>query len=262
MCFQRNKEFTSNPANMGIMKWEIFEKLMSQIEYGELYSIVLASRGEPLLNENIHKMIVMAKEKGVMDVKLNTNAVLLTEEKSRQLLSTGLDQIVFSVDSAVPQHYKNIRGADLEIVSSNIKKFVEIKNTEFKDSNIKTRISMVINDIYKENMCSEVEISKEYWKGIIDEVAFKTENDFCGIYEDHDISDPKCCDLLWERMYIWQDGTVNPCDIDHLSSLKLGNIKEQTISEMWNGKQMEKLREQHLHNRGNMSCVCDNCVGY
>lgn len=262
MCFQKNRVFTSNPANMGVMKWEVFVKLMNQIGQDQLRSIVFASRGEPLINKNIHKMVELAKRKGVLDIKLNTNAVLLDERMSRNLLKSGLDQIVFSVDSAIPQHYKNIRGADFEVVSRNIKRFVDIKNSEFPDSKIKTRVSMVINDIYKDDMEQEVEVSKEYWGGIIDEVAFKSENDFVGIYEERHMEGMKCCDLLWERLYVWQDGTVNPCDIDHLSTLKLGNICERSIIDIWNGELITKLREQHLRSRESMKCVCKNCVGY
>ncbi len=262
MCFQKNVAFRSNPKNMGIMKWEVFEKLMGQIKQNQLYSVVFASRGEPLLNENLHKMVALAKQKGVLDVKINTNAVLLTEQVSRNLISAGLDQIVFSVDSAVPKHYESIRGTDFEKVSANIRRFVQIKNSEFPNSKIKTRVSMVINDIYKDDMENEVEISRNYWRGLIDEVAIKSENDFVGIYEDHEVDEKKCCDLLWERLYIWQDGTINPCDIDHLSTLKLGNIFDESVSEVWKGEKMSNLRRQHLNARENMQGVCKNCVGY
>lgn len=262
MCFQQNKEFTGNPDNMGIMEWDTYVHLMNNIKQDQLYSIVFASRGEPLLNKRIPDMIELAKKKGVLDIKMNTNAVLLNEDMSRRLLQAGLDQIVFSVDSSVPEHYKTIRGADFDTVSTNIKNFVRIKNEEFPDSKIKTRISMVINDIYKDNMQQEVELSCEYWNGIIDEVAFKSENDFCGIYEDHDVESQQCCNLLWERMYIWHNGDVNPCDIDHLSKLKVGNVLENSISELWNSVNMEKLRTDHLCSRDKMTCVCKNCVGY
>ena len=262
MCFQNNKEFSSNPANIGVMEWNTYEKLMGQIGQGQLRSIVFASRGEPLINKNIHKMVALAKQKGVLDVKLNTNAVLLNEELSRNLLAAGLDQIVFSVDSVVLEHYKNIRGADFDKVSENVRRFAEIRKTEFPEAKIKTRVSAVINDIYKDQMEREVQLSKEFWDGVVDEVAFKSENDFSGIYRDHDVEDQKCCDLLWERLYIWRDGTVNPCDIDHLSTLKVGNIYDEPVSEIWNGEKMEQLRKQHLCSRDRMQCVCKNCVGY
>ena len=54
------------------------------------------------------------------------------------------------------------------------------------------------------------------------------------------------CGDLFERMYIWWDGTVNPCDVDYKSTLALGNVKIETIKEIWNGKAYSELREAHL----------------
>ena len=71
------------------------------------------------------------------------------------------------------------------------------------------------------------------------------------------------CDLLWERLYLWYDGTLNPCDIDHLSTLALGNINCGTsISEIWKGNEMETLRKKHLYSRDGMAEVCSRCIGY
>ena len=41
-------------------------------------------------------MIKYAKEAGVVDVMFNTNASLLTEKKSREIILSGVDKIFFS----------------------------------------------------------------------------------------------------------------------------------------------------------------------
>ena len=81
--------------------------------------------------------------------------------------------------------------------------------------------------------------------------------------EDTVVSSPRTCGLLWERLYLWYDGTVNPCDIDHLSTLSLGNVNHgDSISKLWNGKEMEELRKTHLCNRKEIVGVCARCSGY
>ena len=47
-------------------------------------------------------------------------------------------------------------------------------------------------------------------------------------------------------MYIWFDGKVNPCDADYKSYLSYGNIKDNSVKEIWAGEKLKKLRDQHL----------------
>ena len=265
MCFQSSDTFKKSNQNNAVMPMDIYNKIMNELDENNLYSIVFASRGEPLLNPNIDKMIKIAKAKNVLDIKLNTNAVLLNENLARKLLQSGLDLIVFSVDSIIPEHYKVIRGVDLNIVLKNINNFLKIKKDEFPNSKLKTRVSMVITNEYNENLDDEVVKAKEYWLSKVDELAIKSENDFIHIYDnqEHQKEQLNVCNLLWERLYVWSNGDVNPCDIDHLSTLKLGNLNEgDTIKEIWNSKRMNDLRKEHLNNRNNMNCVCKNCKGY
>ena len=265
MCFQSSETFKDSNQNNSIMSMELYNKIMNELDENNLYSIVFASRGEPLLNPNIREMIKIAKDKNVLDIKLNTNAVLLNENFARELLQSGLDLIVFSIDSIIPEHYKAIRGVELSTVLKNIDSFLKIKNNEFPNSKLKTRVSMVITNKYKKELDNEVVKAKEYWLSKVDELAIKSENDFIHIYDNQEYPENQLnvCNLLWERLYVWSNGDVNPCDIDHLSTLKLGNLNEgDTIKEIWNSQKMNKLREEHLNNRSNIKCVCKNCKGY
>lgn len=264
MCFQKTMDQNGYEKNKQIMSWDTYQKFLDELDHEVLYSIVFASRGEPLLNPNITKMICAAKAKGVLDIKLNSNATLLTEEKSREILSSGLDLMVFSVDSVVPDNYFKIRGFSLQRVLNNINRFVEIKRKEFSDSKMKVRIAMVLTNELKEVRDEEIRIAQEYWDGRVDELSIKTENDFLTVYEDGEREFKRqVCSLLWERVYLWSDGTVNPCDIDYLSSMSIGNINEgSTIKELWNGEKMQKLRKMHLCDRDDMDTICKNCIGY
>lgn len=263
MCFQQKMDFQAIRQNTGIMSYDVYQSFLSQIEDHNLYSIVFASRGEPLLNPNIDKMIYEAKKRGVLDIKLNTNAILLSDTMSRKILSSGLDMIVFSVDSINSDTYRRIRGADLEIVKSNIERFINIKEREYPSSRIVTRVGMVITDDVRKNKDEEISAAKEYWLNLVDELSIKSENDFRNVYEKEHISDHNVCNLLWERLYLWNDGTLNPCDIDYLSTLRLGNITEgDSISEVWSGHKMQQLRNLHVVGEKKSCGVCSGCSGY
>ena len=263
MCFQSNMDVQLNPQNRGIMSLEIYRKFLGEVKKHNLYSIVFASRGEPLLNPNIDKMIKEAKDCGVIDVKLNTNATMLTKDLSRRLIASGLDMIVFSVDSINPQNYKLIRGTEIENTLNNINEFLRIRKAEFPNSRIKVRVAMVLTQCLNKFKDEEIKKTKEYWINKVDEISIKSENEFKEIYQVNNNVINNKCSLLWERMYLWYDGKVNPCDIDHLSTLCVGNIaKGDTIFDIWNGDKMCLLRDNHLKNRICMKNICSNCNGY
>ena len=73
----------------------------------------------------------------------------------------------------------------------------------------------------------------------------------------HDINDP--CEMLWDRMYIWFDGKVNPCDSDYKSYLSYGNCKNSSIREVWKSEKITKIREQHLQNDRIKIDPCNKC---
>lgn len=60
-------------------------------------------------------------------------------------------------------------------------------------------------------------------------------------------------------MYVWFDGKVNPCDADYKSYLSYGNLKENSIKEIWNSEIIEKTRVSHLNNERNKIDPCNKC---
>ena len=56
MCFQIDKTFTRKPF-MGIMKWDLFTRLIDEAEELSVGSITLASRGEPTMHPKYSEML-------------------------------------------------------------------------------------------------------------------------------------------------------------------------------------------------------------
>jgi radical SAM protein with 4Fe4S-binding SPASM domain len=107
------------------LTWENFVRIVEQ--FPELERAVLHGIGEPLLNKNLPRMIAYLKARGVT-VLFNTNATLLDDKWSQQLIEAGLDELRVSIDGADPKTYALIRGAPLfHKVVGNLKRFVEIQ---------------------------------------------------------------------------------------------------------------------------------------
>ncbi|MGM7693070.1 radical SAM protein [Staphylococcus saprophyticus] len=194
MCFQSDENFSGNKEYQGNMSLEMFKNLIDEgKEYG-LSSIVLASRGEPMLNKDIFEMIRYAKDNGIIDVKMNTNATLMNERKARKLLESGLDNLVFSVDSPHKEEFEKIRrGANFDKIIRNIKNFNKIRSEEFPNSNLRTRISMVVID---DNQ--DVEYAEEFWGNLVDEFAFRNVIDRLYIYDKDNIEYNRPCSFYGE----------------------------------------------------------------
>lgn len=212
-----------------------------------------------MLHKDISEMIRYAKIQGILDVKMNTNASLLSPNRARAILEAGLDTLVFSVDAANRQDFERIRtGGNFERIVENIRTFNEIRRTEYPHAKIRTRVSMVLIGEWQ-----DVHQAANFWGGIVDEFAYRWAIPRARIYAQADSEKTRPCSLLWERLYVWWDGTINPCDEDYLSHLNLGRLDgKQNIRQAWHSERMSHYRELHLSQQKNNLFPCIKCPGF
>jgi radical SAM protein with 4Fe4S-binding SPASM domain len=253
-CYQTDKSFsTKSSGHMGYMSFDLFKKVVDQAEKN-IHFLSLASRGEPMLCPEIDKMLDYTKNKFI-NLKLNTNASLLNEKNINMILSSGVKTVVFSVDAADKVLYEKLRvNGKFEKVIKNIKLFNDIKKNDFPNSRLITRVSGV-----KFQEDQKIQDMDDFWGELVDHVAFVNYIPWENVYDSKRTNIDEACTDLWRRMFVWWDGTINPCDVDYKSLLNVGNIKNDTIKNIWNGEKYQKLRNHHLsHNRKNIS-PCFNC---
>lgn len=96
------------------------------------------SGGEPLLRQDVFEIIEKAKNEG-LHVNLITNGTIVTDELADRLVNSGLDEIVFSLDSAIPGPHDSIRG-----VSGTFKKTVRglkaLKSSKLEKKSLTPRV--------------------------------------------------------------------------------------------------------------------------
>lgn len=86
--------------------FERFRRLVDALP--ELERVTLQGLGEPLLAPDLPRMIAYATSRGIR-VGFNTNATLLTRERARELVASGLDWLHVSIDGATAATYESIR---------------------------------------------------------------------------------------------------------------------------------------------------------
>lgn len=254
-CFETDTSFTNKKnGHMGKMSYELFREIIDQI-HGKIEFISLASRGEPLANPDIPKMLTYCNNK-FLNLKINTNASLLDEKKIHSILQGGVKTLVFSADAAEEKLYSELRvNGNLKKVLKNIENFQKIKNSQYPKSSIITRVSGVkFND--KQDFSTMIKL----WNGLVDQVAFVDYNPWENTYEKkpNNLNEP--CSDLWRRMFIWWDGKVNPCDVDYKSNLCLDNIKNSPVSAIWKSEKYELYRKNHLSKMRCKMTPCKSCT--
>ncbi len=254
-CYQTDEKFSKKKSvHMGSMGLDLYKNIVDAAE-GNIEFLSLASRGEPLICRDFTGMMEYSIGK-FLNLKVNTNASLMTEAQCHALLCGGARTIVFSADAAEEPLYSQLRvNGKLDRVLTNIERFQNIRETQYRSCPIISRVSGVL---VKESQ--NMESMKNLWGGLVDQISFVKYNPWENVYDSSlsQVSQP--CSDLWRRMFIWFDGTVNPCDTDYKSMLKVGNVKDQPLKKMWRNKEYNLLRETHLSKQRHGLSPCNRCV--
>jgi len=255
-CFQTDKSFTKKPF-MGVIDFDFFKKIVDQADELETGAITIASRGEPTMHKKFIQMLEYINQKeNIFEIKTNTNGTFLTDEMCHAIFKNNVTQIVVSSDHYIKEDYERLRlGSNFEKVVKNVDMLFNIRKEYYPESLTEIRISGVDND---RNL--DREKFKEFWIKRCDHVTAMFAFERWNTYENDvlpEVKDP--CENLWDRMYVWFDGKVNPCDSDYKSYLSYGNAKEYSLKELWNNKIISNTRNQHLNKDRTKLNPCDRC---
>lgn len=224
----------------------------------------LYSRGEPLLDKNIAEYVRIAKEVGFEYVYITSNGALLTYSMAQNLVDAGLDSIKISMNAGTREKYELIHGRDdfdtvYENVS-NLRKYIDLVG-----SNCKIFLSTVLCKY----TCDDQQLIRKRYENIADEIEFfnvvnqggtMPENSLLFIpgTETMGTGGPTCM-MPFNRINITSEGYVDLCCVDYYNYLIVGDLKKNTLSEIWNSDRFVKVREMFI--RGELGkLLCRNCM--
>ena len=255
-CFQTDPLLTLRKhGHAGQMPIELFKTIVDQIE-GKVEFVTMASRGEPLMTKGIEEMLAYASGK-FLGLKMNTNATFLDEKKAHAILQAEPNTLVFSADAADAATYAQLRvNGDFDRVMGNIRRFKEIKERDYPNSRLITRVSGVAFDRERQDH-QKIE---EFWREYVDQVAFVDYNPWENAYDNEPNGIDEACSDLWRRAFVWWDGKMNPCDVDYRSFLCPGTVGDESVSDIWTGLGYTTLREKHMEMQRQSLTPCRGCV--
>lgn len=250
----------------GYMDFNLFQKVIDEsILYGKRLIITINKDGEPLLHPELPRMIKYAKDKkAAYKINFYTNGILLTEEKSLDLIKSGLDTIHISIDAFTNETYRKIKNSQkFETVEENVKRFVELK----KKLHSKTPL-VIAKIIHTPDTKDEISLFANKWKQIADFIEIGEYHTWNGTLNDTSLSEQHeakqrikryPCTFLWYNPVILWDGRVTTCCVDYQGKGILGDLKEESLAKIWQGDTLRNLRIAHLKENYGSVPLCSNC---
>lgn len=222
--------------------------------------------GEPLINKNLPQMIKYAKRQNVADeLWITTNGSLLNPKLNRELIDSGLDLIRISVESVSQEGYNKIAKYNIDY-----KKFIDnIK--DLYDNRKKCKIFIKILDWGLTE--DEKEKFMNDFKGICDYIFIDTitvwpneeEYDYTlgkkpeKTHEGFELINKNACPYAFYTLCINYDGKVSVCCYDWTYDTIVGDTKNESIVDIWNGKRLYEFRKMHLTKNRFKHKLCGKC---
>lgn len=245
---------------IGFLDLRLYKKIIDEAAREGCCAVHLSGNGEPLLHKHIIEMIKYAHKKKILDVFMHTNATLMTEDVSRELLQAGLTRLIISIDSPIKETYESIRrGAKFETVKHNIETLSRIKK-EMGLSYPIIRIQMVEMKVNQK----EIALFDKIFGRLVDSLGHVSYINYKGLDSENRAIKTKVyrkdfiCDQLWQRLSIEWDGRVYACLVIN-EDFCFGDISEKTIKEMWHSDLMNDLRVKHKTGRFESIAGCQRC---
>jgi MoaA/NifB/PqqE/SkfB family radical SAM enzyme len=123
MCYFSDPDIEKRkPMPLGLYK-----KIAGDI-FSKIRVLYLSCAAEPFMTKNFIEFIRIAKQYNVPTISFCTNGTLLNEEKIRDIVDLGVNEVIISLDGATANTYEKIRrGAQFDKVIENIDLFRKIK---------------------------------------------------------------------------------------------------------------------------------------
>jgi len=262
-CLMCNTHLSKRP--FGYMELDLFELILKELIKIGINSVGLHTVGEPLMYKDLDGLFNLI-DKYNFKISLSTNGQF--PHRLKNLLrsySHLLNDIRFSIDGATPKVYENIRrGAEFKKLIQSLEIFHKF-NHEKINYNLDVKIGSVIN---MTNIYEIPTFFKTYGKYCWPEnIRFTLINSLSpdSSYFWETLPFPNLvrktvpCIMPFKSIIFTYDGKITLCCRDYNGDLVVGDIRNNSIIEIWNGKLSEKIRNQHLISKDLEIELCQEC---
>jgi len=237
----------------GLIKVEQFNKILDEIRPHTKY-IYLHVKGEPLLHPRIDQLLDAAHEKG-FKVNITTNGTLIKKNREKILGKPALRQINFSLHSfdghEGSENREKYLGDILDFVraSKDYNTIISYRLWNLQKDHV-TDIAARRNRETLEILENEYNLDYRIEEKVQPGKGVKIANNIY-LNQDHEFKWPSLleaedegkgfCHALRSQAAILVDGTVVPCCLDGEGVINLGNVNEQSFTDIVQGQRANNI---------------------
>ena len=258
----------------GKLDLDFHERMLSQIKSSVFY-INYYFQGEPFLHPDFLTLITQAKKSKIY-TSTSTNGHFIDQKKADEIVSSGLDRLIISIDGLTHKTYEQYRvNGKLNKVVEASKLLVDSKN-KMSSKTPHLIFQFLAVKPNEHEIPSVFDLAKEIG---IDEVRIKTAQlyDYKNgnrLMPDHAKysryikrkdgtfklkgHQGNHCWRMWSGSVFTWDGGVVPCCFDKDASHILGSLQDKPFKEIWNAEKYREFRQSILKSRGQID-ICKNC---
>ena len=259
----------------GNLKPELFEKIIDQVSKRLIY-LTFYFQGEPFINKNFLKMVKYASDKKIF-TSTSTNAHFIDEKVAEEIIHSGLDRLIISMDGTTQEVYEQYRvHGELDKVLEGTQNIIAAKK-RLQSASPKVIFQFLV---VKPNEHQIEDVYALAEKLGVDEVALKTAQIYdykngspllptdqkysryrktkSGLYEIKNKLRNHCW-RLWHSAVITWDGDIVPCCFDKDAKYTMGKLESVTFREIWHNSTYRNFRNAIIQSRKNID-ICQNCT--
>lgn len=258
------------------MDFELFKKLVNDIkEFPEkLKTFRLFLLGEPLIAPDLINELDYCFEMDISErVEITTNATLLNIELSTKILDIVAKHrnaklyMRYSIETINQERNESLTGNKIKVsdICNNVAVFQQIRDEKGLNKKVSTFAKMFATGT------EEDDLFKRMYEGNVDEVGFEyvsnltnTEINLADGYKESikapvATNMPLVCHYPFIFMAVRADGMIRTCCIDYTMDTIVGDLKKNSLKEIWNGIELKRFRKMHLDGNRSRITACKNC---
>jgi MoaA/NifB/PqqE/SkfB family radical SAM enzyme len=246
----------------GRMTRALFAKIVREAaEHEECAVISPYLQNEPLLDPDLadHVRSIKQLSAGRLSARIVTNGYLLDASKLDELIAAGIDVISLSLNAHSPETYRKVMGGlDFDVTVSNLERLLAARNSG---------IMVIVTFMITSDNEHEIEEAVRYWSGrgvLCGAFGIGT---MTGNVPRFDAVKPKTfqqrpleCFVPLEATTILANGDLLLCCSDWAHASVYGNVKRQSIRDVWHSPDLSAIRRDAIGERFNHS-ICKRCLG-
>lgn len=269
-CPSGLKSFTRPTGKLDLLEHERWlDNLAPTVFYINYYF-----QGEPFLHPQFLDLIIAADKRNIYTAT-STNAHFITAEKAKEIVHSGLNRLIISVDGLTQETYEQYRvHGTLAKVIEGTKNVIAARKEAGKGPYLIFQFLVVraneheVQGIFK--LAQELGIDEVRLK-TAQFYDFKNGNELMPKNEAYSryvkqkdgtyrfkYKGSNHCWRMWSSSVITWDGKVVPCCFDKDAQHTLGDLKNQSFQSVWHNPAYIQFRKQVFTARDTIE-ICTNC---